>query len=254
MSGPSRSPSPARSKDGRGDRPGSSGTDPPPSPRSPTTCPPTTAIWCSAGWTRSSPTRTSACWSARSTSGGGRLSRGRSRSSRALRGWLLDRVEDRALWFDRDGRPTPQSVAQLADVLDRDADFRSVLRLWVGDPNATTGAALSELLADEAVPFLAAYRLQGLRSATSGPRGRTPGTLQRREDAGEKLAGPIPVPPKYKPADFVKTSYWSAPRQARRAQGAVHLLPRRRPGHRRRPSCWAGPAGTTPSRRWRWRR
>ncbi|MBV5246748.1 BREX-2 system adenine-specific DNA-methyltransferase PglX [Mycolicibacterium sp. PAM1] len=126
----------------------------------------------------------------------------------ALRDWLLDRVEDRALWFDRDGRPTPQSVAQLADVLDRDADFRSVLRLWVGDPNATTGASLAKLLADEAVPFLAAYRYKpsGLDKRAAW---EDTWALQRREDAGEKLGSPIPVPPKYKPADFVKVSYWS---------------------------------------------
>lgn len=126
----------------------------------------------------------------------------------ALRGWLLDRVEDRALWFDRDGRPTPQSVAQLADVLDRDADFRSVLRLWGGDPNATTGAALAKLLADKAVPFLAAYRYKpsGLDKRAAW---EETWALQRREDAGVKLGSPIPVPPKYKPADFVKTAYWS---------------------------------------------
>lgn len=126
----------------------------------------------------------------------------------ALRGWLLDRVEDRGLWFDRDERPTPQSVAQLSDVLDRDADFRSVLRLWAGDANATTGAALAKLLADEAVPFLAAYRYKdsGLDKRAAW---EDIWALQRREDAGEKLASPIPVPPKYKPADFVKGSYWS---------------------------------------------
>jgi len=126
----------------------------------------------------------------------------------ALRGWLLDRVEDRSLWFDREGRPTPQSVAQLADVLDRDADFRSVLQLWAGDPNATTGAALAKLLADEAVPFLAAYRYKpsGLDKRAAW---EETWALQRREDAGEKLESPIPVPPKYKPADFAKPSYWS---------------------------------------------
>ncbi|MGV0850448.1 BREX-2 system adenine-specific DNA-methyltransferase PglX [Mycolicibacterium phlei] len=126
----------------------------------------------------------------------------------ALRGWLLDRVEDRSLWFDREGRPTPQSVAQLADILDRDADFRSVLQLWAGDPNATTGAALAKLLADEAVPFLAAYRYKpsGLNKRAAW---EETWALQRREDAGEKLESPIPVPPKYKPADFVKPSYWS---------------------------------------------
>ena len=126
----------------------------------------------------------------------------------ALRGWLLDRVEDRSLWFDRDGRPTPRSVAQLADILDRDADFREVLRLWAGDPNAATGTALAKLLADEAVPFLAAYRYKpsGLDKRADWEH---TWALQRREDAGEKLDSPIPVPPKYKPADFVKTSYWS---------------------------------------------
>ena len=76
----------------------------------------------------------------------------------ALRDWLLDRVEDRSLWFDRDGRPTPRSVAQLADELDRDEDFRRVLRLWAQSPEASTAAALAKLLAEEGVPFLAALR------------------------------------------------------------------------------------------------
>lgn len=126
----------------------------------------------------------------------------------ALRGWLLDRVEDRSLWFDRDGRPTPRSVAQLADVLDRDADFREVLRLWAGDPNAATGTALAKLLAEEGVPFLAAYRYKpsGLDKRADWEH---TWALQRREDARQKLDSPIPVPPKYKPADFAKPSYWS---------------------------------------------
>ncbi|MDQ2627160.1 MAG: BREX-2 system adenine-specific DNA-methyltransferase PglX [Actinomycetota bacterium] len=126
----------------------------------------------------------------------------------ALRGWLLDRIEDRALWFDRDGRPRVQSVAQLADILDRDEDFRKTLRLWANDPNAATGKALGKLLADEAVPFLAAYRYKpsGLDKRAAW---EDTWALQRREDAGEQLDKPIPVPPKYKPADFAKGSYWS---------------------------------------------
>ena len=126
----------------------------------------------------------------------------------ALRDWLLDRVEDRALWFDRNGRPTPMSVAQLADVLDRDDDFRNVLQLWAGDDNIATGVALAKLLADESVPYLSAYRYKpsGLEKRTVWEQ---TWELQRREDRGEKLDTPIPVPPKYKPADFAKTSYWS---------------------------------------------
>ncbi|MFL0177488.1 BREX-2 system adenine-specific DNA-methyltransferase PglX [Mycobacterium sp. SMC-13] len=126
----------------------------------------------------------------------------------ALRGWLLDRVEDKALWFDRDGRPTPQSVAQLADILDRNEDFRHVLQLWAGDTSVSTGKALAKLLADEAVPFLSAYRYKptGLDKRAAW---EDTWALQRREDAGEKLAEAIPVPPKYKPTDFAKPSYWS---------------------------------------------
>lgn len=126
----------------------------------------------------------------------------------ALRGWLLDRIEDRSLWFDRDGRPTPRSVAQLADFLDRDADFRDVLRLWAGDANAATGTALAKLLADEAVPFLSAYRYKPAGLDKRADWEHT-WALQRREDAGEELVAPIPVPPKYTSADFTKTSYWS---------------------------------------------
>jgi hypothetical protein len=126
----------------------------------------------------------------------------------ALRSWLLDRVQNRTLWFDQEGRPIPLSVAQLADILDRDADFREVLRLWAGDANTATGAALAKLLADEAVPFLAAYRYKqsGLDKRADWEH---TWSLQRREDAGEKLDSPIPVPPKYSSADFAKTSYWS---------------------------------------------
>lgn len=126
----------------------------------------------------------------------------------ALRGWLLDRIEDRSLWFDRDGRATPRSVAQLADILDRDADFRDVLRLWAGDANAPTGTALAKLLADEAAPFLSAYRYKPAGLDKRADWEHT-WALQRREDAREKLDGPIPVPPKYKPTDFAKPAYWS---------------------------------------------
>ncbi|MEU2034953.1 BREX-2 system adenine-specific DNA-methyltransferase PglX [Nocardia amamiensis] len=130
------------------------------------------------------------------------------RVSQALRGWLLDRVEDRALWFDRDNRPTPKSVAQLADELDRDPDFPRVLRMWAQSPEASTSAALKKLLAEEGVPFLAAYRYKPSGLETRKAWEHT-WAEQRREDAGETLEKSIPVPPRYKPADFTKPSYWS---------------------------------------------
>jgi hypothetical protein len=130
------------------------------------------------------------------------------RQERALRDWLLDRLEDKRFWFDPQGRPMPRSVAQLADDVNRDSDLVSVLALWEGRPDAPVTESLTRLLAEQAVPFLAAYRYKdsGLRKRDAW---EETWALQRREDAGEKV-GPIAVPPKYTSADFRKTSYWQA--------------------------------------------
>jgi hypothetical protein len=129
------------------------------------------------------------------------------REQAALRDWLLDRLEDRRFWFDVAGRPAPHSVAWLADQVGRDPDLSGVLGLWAGRPDAPVQATLVELLADQAVPFLAVYRYKpsGLRKREAWEH---TWALQRREDQGEKLAEPIPVPPKYTSADFARTAYW----------------------------------------------
>ncbi|MDT0212471.1 BREX-2 system adenine-specific DNA-methyltransferase PglX [Rothia sp. ARF10] len=125
---------------------------------------------------------------------------------RALRGWLLDRLEDRQYWFDAQGRPAPTSVAQLADRVSRDTDLVSVIELWSGTKDQSVTALLTGLLADESVPFLAAHRLKdsGLRKREAWEH---TWDLQRKEDAGEHV-GDIPVPPKYTSADFRKHSWW----------------------------------------------
>ncbi len=130
------------------------------------------------------------------------------RQESALRMWLLDRLESRRFWFDAQGRPLPRSVGQLADEVGRDADMVSVLALWEGRPDVPVTQSLVRLLADEAVPYLAAYRYKdsGLRKRDAW---EETWRLQRREDAGEKV-GTIPVPPKYTSADFRKNSYWQA--------------------------------------------
>ncbi|MEV4415912.1 BREX-2 system adenine-specific DNA-methyltransferase PglX [Catellatospora sp. NPDC049609] len=132
---------------------------------------------------------------------------------RALRGWLVDRLEDRRFWFDRAGAPTPRSVAQLADDVSRDAELVSVLALWEGRPDVSVVASLQRLLAEEAVPYLAAYRYteSGLRKRESWEH---TWALQRREDRGERFGTgpdnpPIPVPPKYTSADFARKEYWA---------------------------------------------
>ncbi|TNH30204.1 BREX-2 system adenine-specific DNA-methyltransferase PglX [Micromonospora orduensis] len=122
----------------------------------------------------------------------------------ALQDWLLDRLEAPELWG---GQPTPLSVAQLADRVGHDQDFRAVLDLWVGHDNYDLTRTLGLLIADEHVPYLPAqrYKPSGLRKRAQWER---TWALQRREDAGEKVE--IEVPPKYASADFVRPSYWRA--------------------------------------------
>jgi hypothetical protein len=124
----------------------------------------------------------------------------------ALRDWLLDGLEAESLWREG-GRARVLSVAQLADRIGVDTDFRSVLSLYCGRDDYDIAAELTKLVVDETVPYLAAYRYKasGLRKREQWER---TWDLQRREDAGEKLKDPIRVPPKYTSADFAKVSYW----------------------------------------------
>lgn len=127
----------------------------------------------------------------------------------ALRDWLLDRLEDHRYWFDRQGRPTPHSVAQLADQAARDTDMANVLTLWEGRPDISVTESLMKLLADQAVPYLAAYRYKdtGLRTRAAWER---TWDLQRLSDDGQVSRLPIPLPPRYKRVEFAKDSYWTA--------------------------------------------
>ncbi|ATL66672.1 BREX-2 system adenine-specific DNA-methyltransferase PglX [Nocardia terpenica] len=119
-----------------------------------------------------------------------------------LHNWLLDRLEEPTLWGSE---PKPMSVAQLADRVRHDEEFRTVLDLWIGTDQHDLGKTLAKLIADEHVPFLPVqrYKPSGLRKRAQWER---TWTLQRQEDAGETVA--IDIPPKYVSGDFVKLSYW----------------------------------------------
>ena len=134
----------------------------------------------------------------------------------ALRSLLLDRCEDRALWFAPDewGReqPRPMTVNRLADRLRGDPDMVSVARLLAG-PDADLADVLTTITADEHVPYLAKLRYTdtGLRKRAQWER---TWDLQREEDrksqeAGKDIRLDIPVPPKYEKKDFLKGSYWN---------------------------------------------
>ncbi|MFJ7010404.1 BREX-2 system adenine-specific DNA-methyltransferase PglX [Streptomyces albogriseolus] len=132
---------------------------------------------------------------------------------KALRAWLLDRMEHRDLWFDENGQPTILTLARLTDALSRDEDFVSVARLYA--PRKDLPQVVAELITDEHVPFLSAlrYKPSGLKKRADW---EEVWDLQRQEDAApdeqtkRKIRDSIPVPPKYTSADFLRPSYWRA--------------------------------------------
>lgn len=137
---------------------------------------------------------------------------------RALRSWLLDRIENRDIWY-QDEQPTLLTHTHLTDVLSRDEEFVSVAAIYA--PRQDLPAVVADLLADEHVPFLAAlrYKPSGLKKRAIWEH---VWRLQRKEDAVQDkdatkkelarrtIRDSISVPPKYAPADFLKSSYWRA--------------------------------------------
>jgi hypothetical protein len=132
---------------------------------------------------------------------------------KALRSWLLDRMENRDHWFDENGQPTILTLARLTDALSRDDDFVSVAKLYA--PRKELAKVVAGLIADEHVPFLSAlrYKPSGLKKRADW---EEVWDLQRKEDAApdepakRKIRDSIPVPPKYTSADFLRPSYWRA--------------------------------------------
>ncbi|MFF2425961.1 BREX-2 system adenine-specific DNA-methyltransferase PglX [Streptomyces mirabilis] len=132
---------------------------------------------------------------------------------KALRSWLLGRMENRDHWFDENGQPTILTLGRLTDALSRDEDFVSVAKLYA--PRKELAKVVSELITDEHVPFLPSlrYKPSGLKKRADW---EEVWDLQRKEDAApdepakRKIRDSIPVPPKYTSADFLRASYWKA--------------------------------------------
>ncbi|MFC4854142.1 BREX-2 system adenine-specific DNA-methyltransferase PglX [Actinophytocola glycyrrhizae] len=135
----------------------------------------------------------------------------------ALHDWLLRRCEAPELWFaHRDGVkcPHPLTIDQLADQLQLDQAVVDVAGIYA--PGQDLVEVLSDLIAEEQVPYLAAlrYRESGLLKRAQW---EEVWALQRQEDEArsngqEALAveihGRTPVPPKYSATDFLKIGYW----------------------------------------------
>jgi hypothetical protein len=152
------------------------------------------------------------------------------KQGRALKNWLLDRLEDQRYWPEVE----LQSTARLADRASTDAEFMQVAALYRGRPDFDVTALVAELVEAESIPFLPVlrYKATGLRKRVVWDR---TWDLQRQEDKaeGERLKAEqikaeggrlkaetvppsalslqpldIPVPPKYTATDFLKTDYW----------------------------------------------
>jgi hypothetical protein len=132
---------------------------------------------------------------------------------KALRSWLLDRMEKRELWYDDNDLPALLTLSQFADALSRDEDFTSVARIYA--PRQELADLVADLITDEHVPFVSAlrYKPSGLKKRADWER---TWEQQREEDAApdepakRKIRDRIKVPPKYTSADFTRPSYWRA--------------------------------------------
>jgi hypothetical protein len=153
---------------------------------------------------------------------------------RALRGWLLDRLEDERYWPEAQ----LQTTRTLADRVQFDDEWMQVAELYRGYAGVDVPALVAELVEAEAVPFLPVlrYRATGLRKREVWER---TWELQRREDAidadmaatltrqldegteqfqarvttaqrrrKQAELGDIPAPPKYTSADFLNPTCW----------------------------------------------
>jgi hypothetical protein len=85
----------------------------------------------------------------------------REQEQRALKNWLLDRLEDKRYW----SRVELQTTAHLADRASADAEFLQVAALYRGRSDFDVAALVGELVEGEAVPFLPIlrYKASGLR-------------------------------------------------------------------------------------------
>ena len=181
-----------------------------------------------------------------------------SQVERALKSWLLDRLES---FFDIDGRMNDEgnvtakidisltSVAKLADIARQDKQFMEVAEVYRDDPSFDVQRLVEELVQSEHVPQLPIlrYKPNGLRNRAEWEKTwelqrledklhaddavkfddyeltakqregivewqRDTSAAQRADDRGLDAIMSIPVPPKYKSADFISSGgarYWS---------------------------------------------
>jgi hypothetical protein len=125
----------------------------------------------------------------------------------ALRVLLLQRLEATSNWPDPDSPILrPLTLSALADRAAHDTEFQAAAARLRGSDNYDVEKLVEEIALPDAVPAQSAcrYKQTGLEKRRDWEH---TWDLQRAEDRGEDV-GEIPVPPKYKSADFQKSDYW----------------------------------------------
>ena len=153
---------------------------------------------------------------------------------RALRSWLLDRLESPAYWPEK----CLATVRTLSERAATDADFQQVASHYAGNAGIDIGALVAELVESESVPALRVQRHKPSGLTKRADWERT-WALQRREDEidaevaastprcedeteedhaarlqaeqrrrKQEEVGNLTPPPKYRATDFLKPTYW----------------------------------------------
>ena len=160
---------------------------------------------------------------------------------RALREWLLDRVEERRFWFDSQGRPLPRSVAQLADDVARDAEW---CRCWGCGRGGRTCRLRSRWCGCWPMRRCRSWRRTGtrIRAAEAGGVGGDVGAAAPGGCRGEGRADRGAAEVHFR--GFPEELLLAGAGQAGRAEGAVHSLPGRGAGDRSDAAAWLGGVGS----------
>ncbi len=121
--------------------------------------------------------------------------------SDALAAWLIGHLEDAVR-----ERGHPTTARELAAQLQSEPRVRSVAEIATGRRDYDLESLFAGILNSQCVPEHPShvYKESGLQKRAAWEK---TWSLQRLEDAGED-PGEIPVPPRFKPTDFLRPSYW----------------------------------------------
>ena len=158
----------------------------------------------------------------------------RDQERRALRTWLLDRLESPAYWPE----PRLTTVRELAGRAAADADFQQVAARFLEGAHGDLDPLIAELVAAESVPALPVQRYKPSGLAKRADWERVWAAQRREDEIDAETAAAIPrepnetaddyavrlqaeqrgrkrdelgdltPPPKYRSADFLKPGYW----------------------------------------------